>query len=832
MKDNGRFIYETRPLAFTQNMIVGNRYRFTILTPSLIRMEYSVDGIFEDRASQSVFFRDFPENEFSTENQDGYLKIETENLIVSYKANEEFSSNTLNIQLKIEPASKWYYGEDFEDLGGTVQTLDQINGKTDLQRGICSRNGFSVMDDSETMLLNEDGWVEVRKPNTIDTYFWGYGFHYLDAVKDLYHLTGIPPMLPAYALGNWWSRYYPYTQEEYQNLIERFENEDIPFSVSVVDMDWHTTAVPEEAIDEIDRYSRQNLLQPSFGWTGYSWNKELFPDYKKFLAFLKQHNLKTSLNLHPADGVRCHEDMYEEMAAVCGIDPASKKRVPFNVLSPKFMENYFDILHHPYENDGVDFWWMDWQQGTSYWWIHGENKDAYLKDEREQLNPLWMLNHLHIADIKRNGKRPMFFSRYCGIGSQRYPVGFSGDVFATWASLDFQPYFTATASNVGYGWWSHDIGGHMSGYRDEDLTTRWMQLGVFSPINRLHSSLSEFVRKEPWCFDEKIEAIMKKFLRMRHQLFPYIYTMNYRNHKELEPLIQPMYYTYPKRNAAYEAKNQFMFGSELMVAPITKPTNQVTKMGNVDVWFPQGDWFDFFDGTHYASENARILSVHRKINDYPVFAKAGAIVPMQDSYKLEAGNNLEILIFPGNNNSFTLYEDAGDGNEFENDEYVKTTMTLDWNKTAVFTVKPAVGKLSLLPKKRNYKFILRGFGKNISISAHINGKSSLLDMEYDTSTNSAIVKLTADIPSEIKLTIKGETLITDNGDVILRCFDILQRAYLDISKKSLAMEILQDSQKTLKRKISELYSSCVYSNEHQALVDAFIEQLTLTKNSV
>ena len=159
MKDKTRFIYETRPLAAAGNMVIGEKYRFTVLTPSLIRMEYSKQGEFEDRASQSVFFRDFPENHFTKECNNGWIKIETENVIVTYKENEAFSAETLSVKLKIEPASTWHFGDDFEDLGGTTKTLDDVNGATPLERGVCSRNGFSVMDDSNTMLLNEIGWV-------------------------------------------------------------------------------------------------------------------------------------------------------------------------------------------------------------------------------------------------------------------------------------------------------------------------------------------------------------------------------------------------------------------------------------------------------------------------------------------------------------------------------------------------------------------------------------------------------------------------------------------------------------------------------------------------
>ena len=828
MKDPKRFVYETRPVALPQNMVTGETYRFTVLTPSLIRMEYSPKGKFEDRASQSVFFRDFPKNDFSVESVNGQLTIETENLLLTYRESAAFSQDSLCIRLKTEPASTWYFGDEFEDLGGTTKTLDDVNGETGLESGVCSRNGFSVLDDSKTMLLNnENGWVEVRTPETIDCYFWGYGFRYLDAVKDLYRLTGVPPMLPAYALGNWWSRYHKYMQEEYQKLIERFEQEDIPFSVSVVDMDWHIVDIPEE-LQEKDA-PKNGFYNLSNGWTGYSWNKELFPDYKSFLKFLKDKRLRTSLNLHPHAGVRRHEDMYAEMARSCGIDPESGEPVRLDILSPEFMEKYFDILHHPYEEAGVDFWWMNWQQGTSYWWIHEENKDGKMRDEREVLDPLWMLNHLHIADIKRNGKRPMFFSRYAGPGSQRYPVGFSGDTYVTWASLDFQPYFTVTASNIGYGWWSHDIGGHMGGFRDDELITRWLQFGVFSPINRLHSSSTEFIRKEPWCFEEKTERIMKQWLLFRHRLFPYIYTMNYRNHTALEPFLQPMYYAHPKNAAAYEVKNQFMFGSELMVAPITQPNNPITCKGSTKVWLPKGDWFDFFSGLHYTSKKGRTLSVHRDIGEYPVFAKAGAIVPLQKHHLLEAGDDLEIVIFPGADNSFTLYEDAGDGSEFEKGEFVQTEMVMQWSEAPVFTVEPAKGAVSLLPKRRSYHFVLRGFAEGVAVKALVNGKEVAAEAVYDRKNHSVELMLLADPASEIKLLLSGETLITDNGDLIRRCSDMLQRMQLELDTKVQVIKILSNPETPYATKLRKLNFKCAKSAQHQAVMEALLEQLTLTE---
>ena len=782
---NQRFVWPVKPVACRENMVSGETYRFTVLTDRLIRMEYDPRGIFEDRASQSVFYRDLPAVPFSLRHEDGVLRLETGKLLLEYRENTEFTSDTLVLRLKEEPASTWRYGEPFEDLGGTIRTLDAVDGRCPLGRGVCSRWGFSILDDSGTMLLNEEGWVEVRPEGTKDVYFFGYGYDYRGCVRDFYRITGVPPMLPAYALGNWWSRYHAYTQEEYLELMNRFREENLPFSVAVVDMDWHLVDIAEPSRDPKCRD----------GWTGYTWNEELFPDYKAFLRQLHESNLKTALNLHPADGVRRHEVMYEQMAKAAGIDPASGETVCLDILSPERMADYFDIIHHPYEEDGVDFWWMDWQQGTSYWWIHEPNKPGEYQDPRERLNPLWMLNHLHILDISRNGKRPMFFSRYAGPGSQRYPVGFSGDTYVTWDSLDFQPYFTATASNIGYSWWSHDIGGHMLGYRDPELTARWLQLGVFSPINRLHSTISPWVEKEPWAFDCGTDAVLGKWLRLRHQMFPYIYTMNDRTHRDLEPLVQPMYYSHPKCGEAYNVPNQVWFGSELMVAPITQPNDPTTDLGCVDVWFPDGMWFDWDSGRRYQGQGGRRLEVYRPLDRMPVFARAGAIVPMAQYEDNRLGNSehMEVLVFPGADNAFSLYEDAGDGSEFEQGAYATTKLELAWGDTARFTIHPAQGDTSLIPGKRTWTIRLRGFHTDAAVQAEVDGTVVDAPVSLDEANHTLTVSVTAPVTAGITLTVSGETLIWDNSDALLCCKDILRRAKISNEEKDRIWKALRDN---------------------------------------
>jgi alpha-glucosidase (family GH31 glycosyl hydrolase) len=406
---------------------------------------------------------------------------------------------------------------------------------------------------------------------------------------------------------------------------------------------------------------------------------------------LHERGLATSHNVHPAEGVHAHEAAYEAVARRTSTDPASGLPVSFDPTDPMFLEAYLEELHHPLEEQGVDFWWLDWQQG-------GVTKIP-------GLDPLWLLNHVHYLDSARGGRRPLTFSRYAGLGSHRYPVGFSGDTLITWESLDFQPYFTATASNAGYGWWSHDIGGHFKGYRDDELATRWVQLGVFSPVNRLHSGLNPFNTKEPWRFPAANASVMKDFLRLRHQLLPYLATMNVRAHEDGEPLVQPMYYSHPEEPEAYRVPNQFMFGTELLVAPITTPADRSTGLGRVRAWLPEGDWVDVFTGLSYTG--GRTVHLHRDLTSIPVLAKAGAVVPMVPLEDVRAGTDLptvvEVRVYAGADGELTLVEDREDRPYDE--RRARTRLTYD-DETGEVTVHDVQGDTSVLPADRSYRVVV------------------------------------------------------------------------------------------------------------------------------
>lgn len=624
-------------------------YRFTVLTPGILRIEWSPDHIFEDRPSSFAIHRNtLPVPDYDVKETDLSLKISTSRFQLTYNK-QDFAPHGL---FATSGTEKWHWGDgNGANLGGTIRTLDMMDGQNamysgspvhvPLEDGVLGKSAFTFLDDSKSMLFDSNtNFIASRRPGEgrLDGYLFAYGRDYREAIKAFYLLSGPVPLLPRWTLGNWWSRYYEYTAEAYLTLMDKFQDSKIPLSVAVIDMDWHL--VREKEVVE----------SGASGWTGYTWNRNLFPDPPAFLAELHRRGLKTTLNDHPAEGIASYEDKYKEVAKFLNHDTSKCTPVPFDATSKDYLKAYFDIVLTSLEKEGVDFWWIDWQQG-SY---------SRLKD----VDPLWVLNHYHFLQNQRRSdvKHPIIFSRYGGPGSHRYPIGFSGDTWTTWDSLEFQPRFTATASNIGYGWWSHDIGGHQFGIRDDDLTVRWVQLGVFSPIMRLHSTKNKWITKEPWNLPAATNAILTEWLQLRHRLIPYLYTMNIRAATSGEPLVQPLYWEYPHIETAYKYRNQYLFGSQILVTPITSPQASGAQLGRAEGWLPPGKWVDFFSGTVYRGD--RELSFSRPISKYPVFMKEGSILPLDISQAPENGggnpSGFEVVVVVGADGSFDILEDPAD----------------------------------------------------------------------------------------------------------------------------------------------------------------------------
>jgi alpha-glucosidase (family GH31 glycosyl hydrolase) len=778
-----RYTFPHEPVANSDAIVGGGaaQYRFTVLADGLLRYEWAPDHQFEDRASVFAINRRLPVPKFRVKDTAHNLQIITSKFHLTYDKTD-FSPSGLSVIVKgffHEHGSVWRYGEKYADLGGTARTLDEANGRIPLESGIVAKCGFAVLDDSTSMLFDNEQWVATRRPgDRIDGYLFAYGHDYAEALKAFYALSGPQPLLPRWALGNWWSRYYAYTADEYLELVDRFRDRGIPLSVGVLDMDWHLVDDPRVAEAGVT------------GWTGYTWNEKLFPDPPAFLAELRKRGLKTSLNDHPADGVQRYEEPYQEMAQKLNHDTSMGDPIPFDITDRAFLDAYFDILHRRFEKQGVDLWWVDWQQG----------KHSHIAG----IDPLWVLNHFHFLDSQDNGRRPLNFSRYAGPGSHRYPVGFSGDTFVTWESLHFQPEFTASASNIGFGWWSHDIGGHMHGIKDNELLVRWVQLGVFSPILRLHSSCNPWNIKEPWNLEPAYETVMTTFLQLRHQLLPYLYAMNVRAAVEGLPLVQPMYWSHTERKEAYETPNQFLFGSELLVVPITTPHDSKSRLSRVPAWLPPGRHIDITTGMVYDGD--RLLWLNRRLAEYPVFAREGAIVPfdaapapLNDCSNPEA---IDILVVVGADGSFELIEDDGTGQHVGDVQFHRTPIKFT-QESGKLDIGSRIGGKDA-SETRSWQVSFMGYVPDGKIQLSLNG-GPLDSLSTEISDHGITAKLGSHKAGD-KLTVKvGENPQLHVANPTKRIMNILRDFHMELDLKEQIWAIL-DRDCPVTVKIGELHA--------------------------
>ncbi len=708
------------PVADPKAVVTLDKARFTVLTPQLIRVEWSADGKFEDHASFVFINRSLPvpkfESEVTKSGSNQVLTIKTSALALNYSPTGDghFTPDSLSITLTVDGKQVvWHPGlEDSENLQGTTRTLDgALGSKTQepIEPGLVSRAGWALVDDSTRPLFDStdfrfvDGekspwpWAMERPPDEkpgsyVDWYFFGYGHDYRKALGDFVRVAGRIPLPPRFAFGAWWSRYWAYSDQELDGLVRGFRENDTPLDVLVIDMDWHINRDQLTAMSETDQAGQ------TLGWTGYTWNKVLFPDPDAFLKNLHDEGLKATLNLHPASGIQPWEQAYPAIARAVGIDPATKKYVPFDPTDKRWATAYFNLVLHPLEGQGIDFWWIDWQQDP-------------LMTKLPGVTNTWWLNYLHFTDQQREGKRPLLFHRWGGLGNHRYQIGFSGDTISVWDSLAFQPWFTATAANVGYAYWSHDIGGHMPGAVDPELYTRWVQFGAFSPILRTHTTKNPDAERRIWAYPEPYSSVMRSAFRLREAMEPYLYTEAHRTYDTGVAFFRPLYYDWPEDDAAYTSKNEYIFGDQMLAAPVTTAEDKISGLAAEQIWLPKGDWIEWPTGKHFTGP----ISVGRSfsIDQIPVYLRAGAIVPMQPAMLHTGEKPVDPLIVnvwplaPGASSSYSVYEDSGASVEYQRGVFARTPIKASQTgDTLRVEIGPVEGNYPGMMRTRGYELRL------------------------------------------------------------------------------------------------------------------------------
>ena len=697
-------------------------------------MEWSPERQFEDQKSLVFINRNLPVPKFTGTKEHGWEVIKTDKLLLKYKPSKtEFSPKNLSVAFDLNGKQVvWTPGmKDTGNLLGTTRTLDGVEGATSLEPGLVSRDGWVVVDDSERLLFDNSDWPWVMQRAAgmrQDWYLFGYGHDYKQALSDYTKVAGKIPLPPRFAFGTWWSRYWAYTDQELEELVRDFHENNVPIDVLVIDMDWHLTFDPRWWKEQKDQAGER------LGWTGYTWNKTLFPDPPAFLKWVHEQGLKTTVNMHPASGVQPHEAAYPEMARAMGIDPATKQYVPFDITDKKFAENYLKYLHHPLEKEGIDFFWLDWQQEH--------------KTKIPGLNPTWWLNYVHFTDKERQGERPLLFHRWGGLGNHRYQIGFSGDTVSVWKSLAFQPYFTATAANVGYAYWSHDIGGHMPGKVSPELYTRWIQFGMFSPILRTHTTKNPEAERRIWAYPPQYAKVMRDAFIERYALIPYIYSQARETYDSGVAFFRPLYYDYPEAPEAYSQKDEYIFGDNMIVAPVTTEMSADSQLATQSIWLPAGEWIEWSTGVRL--KGPAKLDRTFALSEIPVYVKAGSIIPMQPRMEHSDEKPVDPLIltvFPGGSGETRVYADAGNTQGYETNEFTWTRVqqTTD-GKDVKVTVSPVQGAYPGMIEQRAYEFRLFGVypPKHVSVNGselpYVAEGQDKPGWHYDGNTTTVVIK--------------------------------------------------------------------------------------------
>ena len=679
-------------------IIKGDKYRFTILTERLIRLEYSNDAKFDDRASELVLCRNFDVPQYDIRQDEMLLEISTKYFTLTYVKNAPFKGSGMNAMKNLRVAlngtnNVWYYGHpearNYFGSNISVETKDE----TYINRGLYSLEGFVSLNDSNNFRFNQFGMIESPIPNNIDIYLFMYDKDFGYCLQDYFKLTGNPSMIPRYALGNWWSRETAYNANDVEKLVTNFKDEGIPISVLLLDKGWHKQTDPSNI-------------------TGFTFNNDLFPSPKELIDKLHMQGIRVGLNVDPTNGINPNEALYQE--AIKDITPNEKGIIEFNPFNPKFLDVYFKIFIKSLEDYGVDFFWNDYSN---------------LSD----LQKLWVMNHYHYFDLEKNkAKRGMILARNPLVASHRYPVLYSGKTKVGWDSFRQLPFFNIKSANIGVCWWSHNIGGFSGGIEEEDLYIRSIQLGVFSPILRFYSKDGKFYKREPWKWNYKTRNIAAKYLKLRHRLISYLYSEAFRYYRDGKIVFQPLYYLVPKLYDDVLYRNEYFFGNELLVAPIITKKEPLMNRTIHRFYLPNGIWYDYTTGKKFPG-NKKYVSFFKE-EDYPVFAKQGAIIPLSNQSNINNTSNpteLEIEIFPGKSNTYELYEDDGISSLYKEGFYLLTSIDYNYmpsNYTVI--IRSIAGKSGIVPEFRSYKIRFKNTKKADQVTTYFDNGLAIPNKSY------------------------------------------------------------------------------------------------------
>lgn len=758
-----------RPLVAgrSSHAILAGHARFEVLSPTLIRLEYSPNGRFENRPTILARDRE-PTPAYTSSTHDGVLTIRTRSLVLHYrKSGGRFGPSDLTIRPR---HGHWHAKPSFTksapgNLGGWVRGLDDEQGPVALHQGLLTRAGWYLLDDSSDALRiqGSPGFAARSTPRGYqDGYFFGYGRHYATALRDLRRLTGPAPLLPRTAFGVWFSRYFAYAAAQYPRLLGQFRRHHVPVDTLSIDTDWKRQPNPATSIIASQVIGKT----AAYSWNGWEWNTKLFPHPAAFLAWAHRHHLQVALNIHPS--IDSTDPKYGATVAKTGplpvdptctteqIDPAGTCHV-FDLTKPRQLSAYF-ALHAPIKDDGVDEWWLDWCCDASVASAPGLTPDTWF-------------NLQYTERLAADGDRWLVLSRIGGshgggdgaagpgdgiFAEHRYAIHFTGDTCATWRMLGFEAKLTADEGNVGLPYVSHDIGSFLGtpggsgctalgepGAKDPpSLYARWVQFGALQPILRLHSNHGH---RLPWEYPQPARRAAADALRLREALVPYLYTVARQAYDTGMPITRPLYLQWPKQRSAYRHPSEYTVGRDVLFSPVTHAGNPAPDT----VWFPPGRWIDYFTGHAYAGPSVHTL--HVRLGQMAMFLRAGSILPTEQATThtaKAAPQRLDLSVFGRGHGSIRLYDDAGTGFAYRHHAYTWTRISDSGHRRGTTVrIGRALGHFPGEPRARTWRVSIRKAPRPLAVTA--NGRA--VPWRYRRRTDT--VTVTVHAPTNRRLVI-------------------------------------------------------------------------------
>jgi hypothetical protein len=669
--------------------------RITALSPLLVRVELSLRGRFEDRASLAFVNRRLPVPSFSVRNATDWCNISLaqSGMTLSYRKTRSKSTSLTDHMIHVRGADGhqvWAATAHPDDttvtppqnLGGTTYDLKGQNGslcgREMIAQGICApgthidltcggnvrtfgdgasyctagvltmaQGGATMYDDSWNTVRESSAngeWWESRQParqadlhsdaqamgaGNQDIYIFLHGTDHRAGLRNLAAVTGRAAVPPRRFFGVWWSRWNKYSTQELKEMATTYEDNDLPLDGINMDTEWHRNQVGYLDGTGANWYSGI-----------FDWDNTLYPSPPALMDWLEQRGLwPVWMDVHQSSGVAPNNSQFAQFARRMGLPTDHERVVPPDMGNATFVEAFFELLNG--QSGGRNYWWPDNGYGTALSSAHGLNRVLW---DRIQFT-----EHVDPDTVGR----PSVFLPFGGLGSGRMPIGHSGDIVESWQTLQWLPYFSATASNVLYSYIAHDIGGHRDygNGNNPELYVRFTQYGAFSAQLRPHAAKKPASLKQSplshdkrfdhrvWEYPYKFYNPMRSAMKLRAKLVPYLYTAAMRAWLTPEqPFLRGVYVDFPADTTAVKERQRgaYLLGSSFMIQPVLTPVALHTNLTSHYLHFPSlpADptgapvaWVERDSGRCFLGGET-LTNVGYRLEETAEFVRPGSMIPL------------------------------------------------------------------------------------------------------------------------------------------------------------------------------------------------------------